>query len=63
MSQSPLVKRARARLAEQRQQQLERWETGPATFRRTMIRWTLRIIVITLILILALYRVGGGQIF
>lgn len=63
MSESPLLKRTRARLALQRQQEQERWETEPASYRRSMIRWGLRIIAVTLILVLALYRVGGGRIF
>lgn len=63
MARSPLVEKTRARLAQQREQQMERWQTGSSSFRRTMIRWMLRIVAITLILILALYRVGGGRFF
>ena len=63
MSRSPLVDKARARLAEQRQKDMDRWQSGSASFRRTMVRWMLRIVAITLILILALYRVGGGRFF
>ncbi|HLG86545.1 MAG TPA: hypothetical protein VKZ79_05045 [Alphaproteobacteria bacterium] len=63
MSRSPLVNKARARLAEQRQKDMERWQTGSNSFRRTMIRWMLRIVAITLILVLALYRIGGGRFF
>jgi hypothetical protein len=63
MSRSPLVNKARARLAEQRQKDMERWQSGSSSFRRTMIRWMLRIVAITLILVLALYRIGGGRFF
>ena len=63
MSESPLLKRTRARLALQRQQAEDGWTEKPAAFRRTLIRWGLRIVAITLILVLALYRIGGGQIF
>ena len=63
MSESPLLKRTRTRLALQRQQEQERWLERPATFRRAMLRWALRIIAITAVLVLALYRIGGGQIF
>ncbi|HVO33280.1 MAG TPA: hypothetical protein VMU17_05135 [Elusimicrobiota bacterium] len=57
------MKRTRARLAEQRERQHQQWEAKPAAFRRSMIRWMLRIVAITLILVLALYRFGGGRIF
>ena len=63
MSESPLLKRTRARLALQRQQQEERWLEKPQAFRKSMLRWALRIVAITAILILALYRIGGGRIF
>jgi len=63
MSESPLLKRTRTRLAQQRQQEQEHWEGKPGAYRKSMIRWVLRILAITLILVLALYRIGGGRIF
>lgn len=63
MARSPLVDKTRTRLAQQRQIEMDRWQTGTSKFRRTMIRWMLRIVAITLIMVLALYRLGGGRFF
>jgi hypothetical protein len=63
MSDSPLLRRARERLARQRQQERERWETQPAALRKSMIRWLLRIVGLVVLLGLMAYRLGGGYFF
>ncbi len=63
MSDSPLMRRTRERLARQRQQQREQWEMQPAKLRKSMLRWMLRIIGFMILLGLIAYRMGGGRTF
>jgi hypothetical protein len=63
MSDSPLLRRARARLAKQRELERQRWETQPAALQKTMIRWMLRIAGLVLLLGLIAYRLTGGSFY
>ena len=63
MSDSPLLRRARERMAKQRQLERERWETAPAALQKSMFRWILRIIGFLVLGGLILYRLNGGRLF
>ncbi len=63
MSGSPLMRRARERLAHQRQLERERWETQPAALQKSMIRWLLRIVGFMVLLGLIFLRLSGRRIF
>ncbi len=63
MSESPLLRRTRERLAKQRLQQREQWELQPAKLRKSMLRWILRIIGFMVLLGLIFYRLNGGRLF
>lgn len=63
MSESPLLRRARERMAKQRELERERWEVAPAALRKSMIRWVFRIVGFILLTGLILYRLNGGRLF
>jgi hypothetical protein len=63
MSESPLLRRARERMAKQRELERERWEVAPAALQKSMIRWVLRIIGFIVLAGLILYRLNGGRLF
>jgi hypothetical protein len=63
MSDSPLLRRARARMAKQRELERQRWEQAPAALQKTMFRWILRIIGFMILGGLILYRLHGGSFF
>ena len=63
MSQSPLLRRARERMAKQRQLERERWETQPVALQKSMIRWILRILAFMVLIGLILFRLSGGSLF
>ena len=63
MSDSPLLRRARERMAKQRQLDQERWEQAPAALQKSMLRWILRIIGFIVLAGLILYRLNGGSVF
>ena len=63
MSESPLLRRARERMAKQRDLERERWEVAPAALQKSMIRWVLRIVGFIVLAGLILYRLNGGRLF
>lgn len=63
MTESPLLKRTRARLAKQRALEMERWQTQPAALQKSMIRWILRIVALIVLLGLMFYRFNGGSFY
>jgi hypothetical protein len=63
MSESPLLRRARERMAKQRELERERWEVAPAALQKSMIRWVLRIVGFILLAGLILYRLNGSRVF
>ncbi len=63
MSESPLLRRARERMAAQREQERQRWEAQPAALRKSMIRWILRIIGFMILAGLIVFRLNGGRLF
>jgi hypothetical protein len=63
MSESPLLRRARERMAAQRQKDREQWEIQPAALQKSMIRWILRIFGFLILIGLILYRLGGNRLF
>ena len=63
MSESPLLRRARERMAKQRELERERWEVAPAALQKSMIRWVLRIVGFIILAGLILYRLNGGRLF
>jgi hypothetical protein len=63
MSDSPLLRRARERMAKQRELERQRWETAPAALQKSMFRWILRIVGFIVLAGLILYRLNGGRIF
>ncbi len=62
MSDSPLLRRTRERLAKQRQRQREQWEIQPAKLQKSMLRWILRIVGLMLLMGLVVYRLNGGRV-
>ncbi len=63
MSESPLLKRTRARFARQRELEKQRWEIQPAVLQKSMIRWILRIIALMILFGLLFLRTTGRQLF
>jgi hypothetical protein len=63
MSESPLLRRARERMAKQRELERQRWETAPAALQKSMFRWILRIVGFIVLAGLIFYRLNGGRIF
>jgi hypothetical protein len=63
MNESPLLRRARERMAKQRQLEKERWEQAPAALQKSMFRWMLRIVGFIILGGLILYRLSGGSFF
>ncbi len=63
MSDSPLLRRTRERMAKQRQSQREQWEVQPAKLRKSMLLWMLRIIGLMILLGLIAYRLNGSRMF
>jgi len=63
MSQSPLLRRARERMARQRELERARWETQPAQLQKSMIRWILRILGFLVLIGLILFRLNGGRLY
>ncbi len=63
MTQSPLLKRTRARLAKQRQEEQARWTTEPAALQKSMWRWILRIFAVMILIGVLLYRVTGHSFY
>lgn len=63
MSDSPLLRRARERLAKQRELDRQRWEVQPAELQKSTLRWILRIIGFLVLMGLIYYRMTGGRIF
>ena len=63
MSDSPLLRRARERMAAQRERERQHWEIQPAALQKSMIRWILRILGFMVLIALVLYRLHGGGLF
>jgi hypothetical protein len=63
MSESPLLRRARERLAKQREEEQRRWEVQPAALQKSMIRWILRIVGFMVLIGLILLRLKGINLF
>jgi CHASE3 domain sensor protein len=63
MSESPLLRRARERLAKQREQERQRWEIQPAALQKSMIRWILRIVGFLVLIGLIVLRLKGVSLF
>ncbi len=63
MSDSPLLRRARERMARQRELERARWETQPAQLQKSMLRWVLRIIGFLVLIGLILFRLNGGRLY
>jgi hypothetical protein len=63
MSDSPLLRRARERMAKQREEERLRWEIQPAALQKTMIRWILRILGALVLVALILFRLNGISLF
>jgi hypothetical protein len=63
MSDSPLLRRARERLAKQRQEERERWETQPAALRKSMLRLILRTVAVLVLMGLLVFRLYGGSFY
>jgi hypothetical protein len=63
VSESPLIRRTRERLAKQRQQEQDRWTLQPAKLQKSMLRWMLRIVGLIVLLGLMFYRFNGGRVF
>jgi hypothetical protein len=59
VSASPLLRRARARLAKQREEERQRWQTQPAALQKSMLRWLLRIAGLMMLLGLIALRLTG----
>ncbi len=63
MSDSPLFRRARERMAAQREKDRQQWEVQPAALQKGMIRWILRLLGFAVLVGLILYRLHGGSVF
>jgi hypothetical protein len=63
MSDSPLLRRARERMAKQREEERQRWEAQPAALQKNMIRWILRILGAMVLVALILFRLNGISLF
>jgi len=63
MSPSPLLRHAREKMAKQREEERQRWETQPAALQKSMVRWILRILGFLVLMALIAYRFSGGRIF
>jgi hypothetical protein len=63
MNDSPLLRRARERMAAQREKDRQQWEIQPAALQKAMIRWVLRILGIMVLIGLVLFRLHGGRLF
>ncbi len=63
MSDSPLLRRARERLAKRRQEERERWETQPAELRKSMLRMILRTVAVMVLMGLLVFRLYGGSFY
>jgi hypothetical protein len=63
MSDSPLLRRARERMAAQREKDRQQWEIQPAALQKSMIRWILRIFGFMVLIGLIVYRFRGGKLF
>ncbi len=63
MTESPLLRRTRERLARQREEERLRWEVQPAALRKSMLRWMLRIMGFMVLIGLVLLRLGGRRLF
>jgi hypothetical protein len=63
MSESPLLRRTRERLAKQREEEQRRWEVQPAALQKSMIRWVLRIVGFLVLIGLSLLRLNGVSLF
>jgi hypothetical protein len=63
MTESPLLRRTRERLARQREEERLRWEVQPAALRKTMLRWLLRIAGFAILMGLVLLRLTGHALF
>jgi hypothetical protein len=63
MSDSPLLRRTRERLAKQRQEERERWETQPAALRKSMLRLILRNVAVLVLMGLLVFRLYGGSFY
>ncbi len=61
MSTSPLLRRARERLAKQRELERQRWEVQPAALRKSMFRWLLRLMGFLVLMGLILLRLSGRR--
>jgi hypothetical protein len=60
---SPLLRRARERMAKQREEERRRWETQPAALQKTMFRWILRILGFLILIALVAYRMSGHSFY
>ena len=63
MSESPLLRRTRERMAIRREQERQRWELQPAALQKTMFRWILRIVGFMILAGLIFYRLNGSRLF
>lgn len=63
MSESPLLRRARERMAAQRERDRQQWEIQPAALQKSMIRWILRLLGVMVLIGLVLYRMHGSGLF
>jgi len=63
MSESPLLKRTRERLARQRELERQRWDVEPAALQKSMVRWILRIVGLVILLALLVMRMTGITLF
>jgi hypothetical protein len=63
MSDSPLLRRARERMAAQREKERQQWEIQPAALQKSMIRWIFRIFGFMILIVLVVYRFRGGRLF
>ena len=63
MSDSPLLRHARERLAKQRELERRRWETQPAALQKSTLLWILRIIAFLILMALVYCRMTGHRIF
>jgi hypothetical protein len=63
MSDSPLLRRARERMAKQRELDQQRWESQPAALQKSALLWILRILAFLVLLGLVYYRLTGGRLF
>lgn len=60
---SPLLRRARERMAKQRELDRQEWEVKPAALQKSMLRWLFRIVGFLILIGLILLRLSGKSIW